>query len=109
VKLNDKNNNSFLKKNNFNDITIITLYFSSNSKCCRYKLTDSHPGGINDAISTVDGYDYTNNTIILNPGTYNKTTDRNNISFNNKNLIIQGNGSKDSVIIDAQILEECLT
>jgi predicted outer membrane repeat protein len=68
-------------------------------------LNPGDAGGVNSAVSTVASGSDVNNTITLNPGTYNKTTDRNsNITFSGKNLTIQGNGSTDSVIIDAQNL-----
>lgn len=69
-------------------------------------LTPSDAGGINSAISAVAVAGDTNNTITLNAGTYDKATDRdvgaNQISFNNKNVTIIGNGAPGAVIIDAQ-------
>jgi len=44
----------------------------------------------------------TGDTLFLQPGTYNKTNDRGISLSNAKNVTIQGNGSTDSVIIDAQ-------
>lgn len=87
-------------------IMIISFLFTiSSANAIDITLNPDDNGGINEAISKVNNNIDDINTITLNPGTYNKTTDRNNnITFNNKNLTIQGNGPAGSVIINAQKL-----
>lgn len=89
-------------------IVVTTLVFTmflitiSSVNAVSVTLNPGDPGGVNSGISTVASSSDSNNTITLNPGIYNKTTDRNNnITFSNKNLTIQGNGPTGSVIIDA--------
>lgn len=66
-------------------------------------LNASEAGGINSAIVSVANSGDTNNTITLNAGIYNKITDSGNqITFNNGNVTITGNGAPGDVIIDAQ-------
>lgn len=91
------------------NLLIITIFLSlflislSSANAVNVTLNPGDAGGVNSAVSTVANGSDAGNTITLNPGTYNKTTDRNNnITFNGKNLTIQGNGSAGSVIIDAQ-------
>jgi predicted outer membrane repeat protein len=84
---------------------LILLFFIvlSSANAVDVTLNPGDAGGVNSAVSTVASGSDVNNTITLNPGTYNKNTDRNNnITFSGKNLTIQGNGSTGSVIIDAQ-------
>lgn len=87
-------------------IMIISFLFTiSSANAIDITLNPDDNGGINEAISKVNNNSDDINTITLNPGTYNKTTDRNNnITFNNKNLTIQGSGPAGSVIINAQKL-----
>ncbi|MBZ9570944.1 Ig-like domain-containing protein [Methanobrevibacter sp. TMH8] len=60
-------------------------------------ISDTSTGGILQGITDTG----TGDTLYLNPGTYNKTNQDTNIAIN-KNITIQGNGPKDTVIIDAQ-------
>ena len=86
-------------------ITIFLIITISSVNAVNVTLNPGDAGGVNSAINSVASGSDVDNTITLNPGTYNKTTDRsNNLTFNGKNLTIQGNGSVGSVIIDAQKL-----
>jgi predicted outer membrane repeat protein len=96
-------NNKIQKIMLFTAILILTFISFSAVNAVNVTLNPSDAGGVNSAVSTVASGSDVDNTITLNPGTYNKTTDRNNnITFSGKNLTIQGNGSAGSVIIDAQ-------
>ena len=104
--------NKNISKNNLTyKIIIVTsilafiLITVSSVNAVNVTLNPGDAGGVNSAVSTVASGSDADNTITLNPGTYDKATDRNNnITFSNKNLTVQGNGSKGSVIIDAQKL-----
>lgn len=65
-------------------IMIISFLFTiSSANAIDITLNPDDNGGINEAISKVNNNSDDINTITLNPGTYNKTTDRNNnITFN---------------------------
>lgn len=67
-------------------------------------INDTSTGGILQGISDTG----TGDTLYLNPGTYNKTNQDTNITIN-KNITIQGNGSKNTVIIDARGLSRIFT
>lgn len=61
-------------------------------------IDNTTAGGIAGAIDTAQAGD----TIILEPGNYNKANQDVNIQIDKNNISIRGNGSSDSVIIDAQ-------
>lgn len=67
-------------------------------------ISDTDTGGILQGITDTGNGE----TLFLNPGTYNKTNQDTNIIIN-KNITIQGNGAKDTVIIDAQGLSRIFT
>ena len=83
----------------------MTLTLLTISSVNAVDLTLNPNDSINDAIDNINinGVSTSNNTITLNKGTYNKTTDiKNYITIDNINLTIIGNGPRGSVIIDAQ-------
>lgn len=99
-----KNKDNLTKTIIISTILLTTFFVClSAANAVNVTLNSGDAGGVNSAVSTVaDGSDV-NNTITLNSGTYNKTTDRNNnITFNGKNLTIQGNISAGPAIIDAR-------
>ncbi|MBZ9570587.1 hypothetical protein KQY27_03380 [Methanobrevibacter sp. TMH8] len=67
-------------------------------------ISDTSTGGILQGIADTG----TGDTLYLNPGTYNKTNQDTNITIS-KNITIQGNGSQNQVIIDAQGLSRIFT
>ncbi|WP_066972667.1 DUF11 domain-containing protein [Methanobrevibacter filiformis] len=86
-------------------ISLIAILFVSVSSVSAEDVTidTTNATGINGAVAltTATG---TNHTITLNPGTYNKTTDIKNNITTSRNLTIQGNGTRDLIIIDARKL-----
>lgn len=97
--INQKNQVSYLKYRYVITLTIlITLLFFSLStiSAANITITDSHTGGIAQGIRDTGVGD----TLFLQPDTY---MGNNNTNMTiNKSITIQGNGSADSVIIDAQ-------
>lgn len=83
-------------------VFLLTLFpitaFAINSTLNSYDA-----GGINSSLSTVASSSDTNNSITLNPGTYDKVTDSDNvITFSNKNLIISAAGNIGDVVIEGE-------
>ncbi|KZX11634.1 Ig-like domain repeat protein [Methanobrevibacter filiformis] len=82
-------------------IILLPIFLVSGVSAADYILNPGDAGGINDAIATINSNPQSNDILTLNEGIYNKTNDiRNNITAS-VNLTIQGNGSPNSVIIDA--------
>ena len=80
-------------------ISILLMACSiSNVDAANLTITPEDEGGIGGALSNINLN--TGDTLFLQPGTYNKSSDRNIII--NKSITIIGNGSVDKVIIDAQ-------
>ncbi|WP_066971191.1 hypothetical protein [Methanobrevibacter filiformis] len=84
-------------------LSLIAILFVSVSSVSAVDVTISttNATGINGAINTVSSGGTVNNSITLNAGVYNKTTDlSNDIMFSGKNLSVRGNGAPSAVIID---------
>ncbi|KZX14501.1 putative outer membrane protein pmp11 precursor [Methanobrevibacter cuticularis] len=88
-------------------VAVLFLFSTSLSAVNAIDITldPNDASGINGAIANITANGTASNTITLNQGIYNKTTDRGNtMSFNDTNLTIIGNGPSGSVVIDAQNL-----
>jgi len=77
-------------------IIILTIVFSLQFSYAT-TINDTSIGGIRQGIATTPN----GGTLLLEPGTYNKINNDTNISIN-RSVTIQGNGSPNSVIIDAR-------
>ncbi|MBF4469554.1 MAG: hypothetical protein ISP01_09140 [Methanobrevibacter arboriphilus] len=88
-----KNINKFLIHSILIALTLLLLFVSLNAN---FAIDNTTSGGIKDAISNVNSGD----TIFLDSGIY--TGDNNTKIGINKSITLQGNGSVDTVIIDAQ-------
>ncbi|KZX17210.1 beta strand repeat-containing protein [Methanobrevibacter filiformis] len=95
----ENNNHKILKIAILLSIAILLINISSVS-ATDFTIDVSNETGVNGAISTVEIENDSDNVITLEAGTYNKATDRNNkLTFSNKNLLIQGNGAPNTVVI----------
>ncbi|MBZ9570964.1 Ig-like domain repeat protein [Methanobrevibacter sp. TMH8] len=86
-------------------LSVLIILFASLSsiQAVDIVINNDTAGGINGGIDTIGSESDINNTLTLNPGIYNKTSDINtSINFSGKNILIKGNGSSDQVIIDAR-------
>jgi len=78
---------------------LVTVSSVNGAEYVVYDDTES----INDATTWINTQGSGSHNIIINPGTYNKSTDRNNIiTANDTNLTIIGNNTNGEVIINAQ-------
>ncbi|WP_225370423.1 Ig-like domain-containing protein [Methanobrevibacter arboriphilus] len=84
-------------------VAVFILFSISSINAADINLNSTNSSGIGGAIDDIGSGSDIDNTLTLNPGTYNKTSDINvSINFSGKNVLIRGNGSPDQVIIDAR-------
>lgn len=84
-------------------VAVFILVSISSINAADINLNSTNSSGIGGAIDDIGSGSDIDNTLTLNPGTYNKTSDINvSINFSGKNVLIRGNGSPDQVIIDAR-------
>ncbi|MCC7561604.1 MAG: Ig-like domain repeat protein [Methanobrevibacter arboriphilus] len=84
-------------------VAVFILVSISSINAADINLNSTNSSGIGGAIDDIGSGSEIDNTLTLNPGTYNKTSDINvSINFSGKNVLIRGNGSPDQVIIDAR-------
>ena len=84
-------------------VAVFLLVSISSISAADITLNSTNSSGIGGAIADIGSGSDIDNTLTLNPGTYNKASDINvSINFSGKNVLIRGNGSPDQVIIDAR-------
>jgi len=84
-------------------IILIFLFITISTANAALHTIDNDSQNINNVVNAINSDTDTEITLIINPGIYNKAGDRNNnITVNNKNITIKGNGLHTNIIINAQ-------